>query len=76
MYNHPLTAGLINNWVRAALLINMGTLSSDWIASMKLAAKRVGCAVHCSMLQDIATHFPVNIPTAEVWTQSVWTLQA
>ncbi len=28
--------------ISAALLINMGTLSSDWLASKKLAAKRVG----------------------------------
>jgi hydroxyethylthiazole kinase-like sugar kinase family protein len=27
--------------VSSSLLINMGTLSSDWLASKKLAAKRV-----------------------------------
>lgn len=28
--------------ISSSLLINMGTLSSDWLASKKLAAKRVG----------------------------------
>jgi hypothetical protein len=28
--------------ISSALLINMGTLSSDWVASKKLAARRVG----------------------------------
>lgn len=27
--------------ISSALLINMGTLSSDWVASKKLAAKKV-----------------------------------
>lgn len=27
--------------ISSALLINMGTLSSDWVASKKLAAKQV-----------------------------------
>jgi hypothetical protein len=30
--------------VSSSLLINMGTLSSDWLASKKLAAKRVSAA--------------------------------
>jgi hydroxyethylthiazole kinase-like sugar kinase family protein len=30
--------------ISSSLLINMGTLSSDWLASKKLAAKRVGAA--------------------------------
>jgi hydroxyethylthiazole kinase-like sugar kinase family protein len=29
--------------IASALLINMGTLSSDWVASKKLAAKEVSC---------------------------------
>lgn len=28
--------------ISSALLVNMGTLSSDWIAAKKLAAKKVG----------------------------------
>jgi hydroxyethylthiazole kinase-like sugar kinase family protein len=30
--------------ISSSLLINMGTLSSDWLASKKLAAKRVSTA--------------------------------
>ncbi len=29
--------------ISSALLVNMGTLSSDWIAAKKLAAKKVRC---------------------------------
>jgi hypothetical protein len=49
--------------IASALLINMGTLSSDWVASKKLAAKEVSSGSSQAAPLPLATHLsPLVLP--------------